>query len=116
MFLPIREWDYITYPHNLSASGALLDAMTWATPVIARVLPIVTPHFRRFGDIGYLCDSDAAMRTTVETIPTGMDADHYARQVAAMQALRAARTPAVLAGTYRALVERAYPGLLTPVT
>jgi len=108
VFLPIREGYY-----NLSASGALLDAMTWAKPVIARALPVVAPHFRRFGDIGYLCDSDAGMRAAVETILTEMDADRYARQVAAMQALRAARTPAALAGTYRALIEREYPGLLT---
>jgi hypothetical protein len=108
VFLPISERYY-----NLSASGALLDAMTWAKPVIARALPIVTPHFRRFGDIGYLCDNDAAMRTAVETILTSMDADRYARQVTAMQALRAARTPAALAGTYRELVQRKYPGLLT---
>jgi hypothetical protein len=107
VFLPISERYY-----NLSASGALLDAMTWAKPVIARALPIVSPHFRRFGDIGYLCDSDAAMRTAVESILTGMDADRYAGQVAAMQALRAARTPTALAVTYRALVEREYPGLL----
>ena len=107
VFLPIREGYY-----NLSASGALLDAMTWAKPVIARALPIVTPHFQRFGDIGILCNSDAEMRTAVETIVTEMDADRYARQVAAMQALRAARTPAALAGTYRTLVDREYPGLL----
>ena len=108
VFLPIREGYY-----NLSASGALLDAMTWAKPIITRALPIITPHFQRFGGIGYLCDSDAAMRTAVETILTDMDADRYARQVAAMQALRAARTPAALAGTYRAMIEREYPGLLT---
>jgi hypothetical protein len=30
-----------------------------------------------------------------------------------MQALRAARTPAALAATYRALVEQEYPSLLT---
>jgi hypothetical protein len=108
VFLPISEQYY-----NLSASGALLDAMTWAKPVIARALPIVTPHFHRFGDIGYLCDSDAAMRTAVETILTSMDADRYAQQVTAMQALRAARTPTALAGTYRALIEQEYPGLLT---
>jgi hypothetical protein len=108
VFLPIREGYY-----NLSASGALLDAMTWAKPVITRALPIVTPHFRRFGEIGYLCDSDAAMRTAVDTILTTMDADRYARQIAAMQALRTARTPAALAATYRALIEREFPGLLS---
>jgi hypothetical protein len=108
VFLPIREGYY-----NLSASGAFLDAMTWAKPVIARALPIVTPHFRRFGDIGYLCDSDADMRSAVETIVTEMDTARYARQVAAMQTLRAARTPAALAGTYRALMDREFPGLLT---
>jgi len=108
VFLPLREGYY-----NLSASGAMLDAMTWAKPVIARALPIVVPHFRRFGDIGYLCESDAAMRGAVESILVAMDAGRYARQVAAMQALRAARTPAALAGRYRALVEAGYPGLLT---
>jgi hypothetical protein len=107
VFLPIREGYY-----NLSASGAFLDAITWAKPVIARALPIVTPHFRRFGDIGYLCDSDGGMRDAVETIVTEMDAARYARQVAAMGTLRAARTPAALAGTYRALMDRAFPGLL----
>jgi hypothetical protein len=111
VFLPIREGYY-----NLSASGALLDAMTWAKPVIARALPIVTPHFRRFGDIGILCESDAEMRTAVATILTDMDATRYAHQVEAMQALRAARTPAALAGPYRALIVREYPGLLTPPT
>jgi hypothetical protein len=109
VFLPIREGYY-----NLSASGAMLDAMTWAKPVIACALPIVEPHFRRFGDIGYLCDSDDAMRGAVEAILTEMDAGRYARQVAAMETLRAARTPQALAGTYRELVKRAYPGLLTP--
>ena len=107
VFLPIREGYY-----NLSASGAFIDAMTWAKPVIARSLPIVTPHFRRFGDIGYLCDSDADMRAAVEAIVTNMDADHYARQVAAMQTLRAARTPEALAATYRTVMQREYPGLL----
>lgn len=107
VFLPIREGYY-----NLSASGALLDAMTWAKPVIARALPIVTPLFRRFGDIGYLCDSDADMRAAVETIVTQADGARHARQVAAMRALRAARTPAALASTYRAVIDREYGGLL----
>jgi len=107
VFLPLREGYY-----DLSASGALLDAMTWAKPVIARALPIVTPHFRRWGDIGFLCHGDGDMRAAVERIATDPDAAQYARQVAAMQALRAARTPAALAATYRALVARQYPGLL----
>jgi hypothetical protein len=108
VFLPIREGYY-----NLSASGAFLDAMTWGKPVIARALPIVTPHFRRFGEIGYLCDSDDGMRRAVETIVTALDLAHYARQVAAMETLRAARTPAALAGTYRDIIDRAYDHLLS---
>lgn len=107
VFLPIREGYY-----NLSASGAFLDAMTWAKPVIARSLPIVTPQFRRFGDIGYLCGSDVDMRAAVEAIVTDMDAGRYAGQVAAMRTLRAARTPAALATTYRAVMQQKYPGLL----
>lgn len=107
VFLPMQGGYY-----NLSASGALLDAMTWAKPVIARALPIVTPHFRRYGDIGYLCHSDMDMRAAVEAIVSGMDAARYARQVAAMQALRVTRTPEALAPTYRAVLEREFPGLL----
>lgn len=86
--------------------------MAWAKPMIARSPPIVSPHFRRFGDIGYLCDSDADMRDAVEAIVTGMDADRHARQVAAMQTLRAARTPTALATTYRSVMRQNHPGLL----
>lgn len=107
VFLPIREGYY-----NLSASGAFLDAMTWAKPVIGRALPIVTPHFRRFGDIGYLCETDSDMRDAVARILTELDADRYAAQVRAMQTLRAARTPAALATVYRERMQAAYPGLL----
>lgn len=86
--------------------------MAWAKPMIARSPPTVSPHFRRFGDIGYLCDSDADMRDAVEAIVTGMDADRHARQVAAMQTLRAARTPTALATTYRSVMRQNHPGLL----
>jgi hypothetical protein len=109
VFLPIREGYY-----NLSASGAFIDAMTWAKPVIARALPIVTPHFRRWGEIGFLCETDADMRAAVERIATGMDSTGYAHQVQAMRALRAARTPAALAGAYRDIMLRAYPEALSP--
>ena len=46
---------------NLSASGALLDAITWLKPIIANRIPFVANLFERYGDIGYLCDDPDQM-------------------------------------------------------
>lgn len=107
VFLPLHERYY-----RLSASGALLDAITWLKPVIATRLPIVADEFEKFGDIGHLCDDVPAMQAALEGIVQGMDAARYARQREALKAARAARLPEALARRYRAIVEAQFPALL----
>ncbi len=107
VLLPLQDQYY-----RLSASGALIDAITWLKPVIATRLPIVEALFRRFGDIGYLCDDAAAMRESLEKAVTARDAARYQLQVEAMRMVRASRSPAALAADYRALMQQMFGGLL----
>lgn len=107
VLLPLQDRYY-----RLSASGALIDAITWLKPIIATRLPIVEALFRRFGDIGTLCADETAMRATVEAVVSTQDAARYQRQVEALRAVRASRSPAALAADYRTLVHGMFPGLL----
>jgi len=55
----VREIDYALYlydanAYTLTASGAFMDAIAFAKPVIALENPFFVSHFNRFGDIGYL--------------------------------------------------------------
>lgn len=108
VFLPFNPGYY-----NLSASGALLDAITWLKPIIATRLPIVADLFARFGDIGYLCDDPDGMRVILEEIVTRSDPERYREQAAAMRRARAARMPSVLADRYRSILSEGF-GLRSP--
>lgn len=107
VFLPMQPGYY-----NLSASGALLDAVTWLKPIIATRLPIVEDMFAKGGDIGELCDDVPAMQAALERLVTQPDAARYDRQVAALGAIRDSRTPAALVPRYRDILARGWPGLL----
>ena len=98
--------------YNLSASGALIDAITWLRPVIATPVPIVRDMFSRFGDIGYLCEDIEEMRDVVASLIEAPDPGRYAQQVEAMRQLRDSRLPDALAMQYRAIVGDGFPGLL----
>ncbi len=106
-FLPFRPGYY-----NLSASGALLDAMTWTRPIIATNLPIVAELFARHGDIGYLCNDHDGMRSALEQVLSGMDQERYRRQVAALREARESRMPAALARLYQAIIRDGFDNLL----
>jgi len=107
VLLPLQEEYY-----RLSPSGALMDAVTWLKPVIASRLPIVADLFKRFGDLGYLCDDDAGFRAALEDIIATMGSTRYDRQVDAMRQVRNSRLPARLATAYRAIVQQQFGGLL----
>ncbi|HVC60145.1 MAG TPA: hypothetical protein VND19_07300 [Acetobacteraceae bacterium] len=107
VLLPLQERYY-----RLSASGALIDAITWLKPVIATRLPITEALFQRFGDIGDLCDDAASMRAALEAVVTVPDPARYQRQAEAMRALRNSRAPATLAKEYRTVMQRDFAGLL----
>jgi len=104
VFLPFNPGYY-----NLSASGALLDAITWLKPIIATRLPIVSDLFARFGDIGYLCDDPDGMRVALAQIVTRPDPARYREQAAALRRARAARMPSVLADQYRSILNTLTP-------
>jgi hypothetical protein len=107
VLLPLREEYY-----GLSASGALIDAITWLKPVIASPLPIVAELFGQFGEIGYQCDGLEGFRAVLEGILANVDAARYRRQVDAMRLARDSRLPGRLAIEYRAILRREFPGLL----
>ena len=98
--------------YELSASGALIDAITWLKPVIATKLPIVRDLFDGFGDIGVLCDDVESMRAAIASLIAVPDPAHYEAQREALRAARDSRTPDTLAREYRALVHQGFPGLL----
>jgi glycosyltransferase involved in cell wall biosynthesis len=105
--LPFRRGYY-----DLSASGALIDALTWLKPVIATRVPLTERFFAEYGDIGELCDDEAAMQAAAERIVTMPDPARYAAQVEALRRARDARGIPALAGRYRALASAGFPGLL----
>lgn len=107
VMLPLQPSYY-----RLSASGALLDAITWLKPVIATDLPIIADEFAAFGDIGDLCPDVPAMQAALERAVTAPDPARYARQRANLERAREARMPEALARRYRAIVETQFPRLL----
>jgi len=88
-------------PYTLSASGVLLDAITWEKPVIARKIPIFEAMFEKYGDIGHLFSDDTELRIIVEQILQAPDKSRYRRQVLNLRSLRKSRAPEVLAAAYR---------------
>jgi hypothetical protein len=109
VFLPLEPIYY-----RLSASGALLDALTWLKPVIATDLPIVADLFAAGGDIGHLCPSVEAMQDALRQILDAPDPARYGRQVEALRQLRETRTPEALAPVYRRMLEAGFSTLGLP--
>lgn len=108
VFLPYQPNGY----YNLSASGALLDAITWLKPIITTQTPIVADLFARYGDIGYLCDDPEQMVAAVEAIVTAPDPRRYQAQRTALIGARQARTPERLAQQYQSILSKGFTGLL----
>jgi hypothetical protein len=104
--LPLQSGYY-----DLSASGALIDAVTWLKPVIASDRPILRDLFSRFGDLGYLCADTAAMQAAITAVLATMDTARYASQTETLRRVRASRTPAALAPEYARLVMSGFPSL-----
>ena len=113
----LRRLHYVCLPlqpsyYELSASGALIDAVVWLRPVIATRVPIIEDLFDRFGDIGELCDNLAAVRAAIARLASAPDPQRYDRQVANLRRARSSRLPASQASEYRRIVEAGFPGLL----
>ncbi|MEJ0018583.1 MAG: hypothetical protein WDN25_18890 [Acetobacteraceae bacterium] len=107
VFLPFRSGYY-----DLSASGALIDALTWLKPIITSRIPLTEQFFREYGDIGVLANDETGLEAAIDEILTEMDTARYARQIEALRAARDARHVDRLAQRYRDIVTRGFPGLL----
>lgn len=107
VFLPYKSEYY-----HLSASGALLDAITWLKPIIANRTPVVADMFEQFGDIGHLCDDIPGMSRVLHAIMRDMDEARYAGQVEALRRARDSRRPDALARQYRTIVSQHFDGLV----
>jgi glycosyltransferase involved in cell wall biosynthesis len=107
VMFPFREGGYYT----LSASGTLVDAITWLKPVIATPIPMVRRLFDEFGDIGFLFRDDEELRSVFDRIMS-IDETRYRDQVAALERARETRTPQALAARYVEIIKSGYDGLL----
>ena len=66
--------------YRLTASGALFDAFSYVTPIIALKNPFFEYYFRTMGDIGYLCDSYDQAKTIIINILNNKMSDQYRLQ------------------------------------
>jgi hypothetical protein len=99
--------------YELSASGALMDAVIWMRPIIATRVAIVVDLFDRFGDIGELCDDLDGIHAAITRLASTPDPARYARQVGNLRRIRESRLPEALAGDYCRMMGAAFPGLFT---
>ena len=106
VLLPFRTGYY-----DLSASGGLVDAVTWLKPVITTRVPLIQSFEAAYGDIGHLAPGNEALAAVVDAIVATPDATRYAAQAEAMRRARDSRTPAALAATYRMAVLAGFPAM-----
>lgn len=106
--LPYQEGYY-----ELSASGALLDAMTWQKPIVTLPTPNVEDLFRTYGDIGYLCRSYDQLVETIAELVQHPDPVRYESQRANLARARSARSFYSLKTEYEDTVLRLIPELAT---
>jgi glycosyltransferase involved in cell wall biosynthesis len=105
---------FVILPYNmdyygLSASGVLQDVLRWRKPVIAFDTPVIRELVERFGDIGYVCASEAAMATAIDALLTDFDQARYARQRQNVDAAYRSRLPEAAASELVEAVVHAWP-------
>ena len=107
----LKGIHFVCFPYQgghykFSASGALLDSIGWEKPFIAMRLPIFENLFSRFGDIGYLCNTETEFRETIEEIINNQEAARYRKQTLTLRKVKESRTPKFLATRYRELYDK----------
>jgi len=109
----LARLDYVVflYPpgsYTLTASGALLDALSLGKPVIALRNPYFEHCFSLLGDIGYLCGSVDELRDLMIGLVRVPPVDRHARQQAAVAAGRRLLAPESVAATFAANWTRSF--------
>lgn len=77
--------DYLVYPYPAAAyvmaqSGAAVDAVWAARPLVASRIPMFEDMFSRIGDIGYLCGSEEDFVSTIGRLIAAPPQIRYSRQ------------------------------------
>jgi len=108
----LEEVDLVCLPlhsraYDFTASGTVCDAVAALKPLIAfrtRTLDAISAHY---GSIGWLVDNSASLFELIRTV----DATEFARRrphwIDNLKAIRKARSPQVLAKTYRTSIAEA---------
>lgn len=110
----LEQLHYVALPfrpgyYDLSASGALIDALTFAKPILTTTVPLTEQFFSDYGDIGSLCIDEAEFFKMVEKAVVDWDDARYRQQVENLLAAREARKVTALAGRYAEIVKRRFP-------
>lgn len=87
--------------YNLSASGTLLDALSFRKPIIALNIPIVENLFNQYGDIGFLCNDESQIDRVLEELSNNINNDRYNTQVQNIKSIVQDRSPCTLAKIIR---------------
>ncbi len=95
--------------YEFTASAGLLDCVEWAKPIVGSRRTLFEDLESAFGEIGYLCD-ESQRTQVVESILENLDVARYQRQVAGMLAVKASRSPQLLALRQSELVEELLRG------
>jgi len=105
-----RGVDYAVFfykpgTYRLTASGALLDAFSYAKPIIAIRNPFFEYYFDLMGDIGYLCKDYAEMKSIfVDILNNKINKNNYRLQQQNILKAREKFSTANIARTFQALL------------
>lgn len=98
----VRMSDPAGYQFRFSAS--LLDAFAFAKPLIALRTRFLESLVDRFGDIGYICDSEREVRRLMRSLLDEFPAARYAKQQENMRRARRYLDPQTAGSRLRSLI------------
>jgi hypothetical protein len=80
-----KSVDYVLFlnrpgAYDLVMSGSLMDAFSYAKPIIALKQPLFDYYFETMGDIGYLCESYEEMEEQILDILAHVPTERYLTQ------------------------------------
>lgn len=85
--------DYAVFLHDkdsysLRASGVFFDAVNFCKPIISTKNSFIEHYFKKYGDIGYLCETKEEMVDIIESILLNGSIEKYEQQVGNIISLR----------------------------
>ncbi|MBE3142508.1 MAG: glycosyltransferase [Planctomycetes bacterium] len=81
----LRSIDYAVFlfedsSYQLTESASFLDSFSHAKPVLATESELMTEKFHRFGNIGFLCNTDEQLAATIRRICLTLPRNEYQTQ------------------------------------